>query len=168
MKQDCSQSNQNLVKLKKGWTLLLSEMAKRSKIMAWAQKTIDASLVLWWLISQWWTSVHLFLIFTFSSKIKTSHSLVSQHSFKQASDEMTSSSVRNFAPIAFDSSVRIIVDEWISNRSTMWQFGPKTENSIKIAAALNKFLFKYLHKYQHPIFLLHYGYHHDRQLSHNY
>jgi hypothetical protein len=56
-------------------------------------------------------------IFTFSSKMKTSHSLVSQHIFKQASAEATSSSLRNFAPIALDSSVRIIVDEWTSKRS---------------------------------------------------
>lgn len=58
-------------------------------------------------------------MFTFSSNMKTSHSLVSQHSFKHASADETSSSLRNFAPIAFDSSVRMIVDEWISNRSAI-------------------------------------------------
>lgn len=58
-------------------------------------------------------------IFTFSSNMKTSHSLVSQHSFKHASADETSSSLRNFAPIAFDSSVRMIVDEWMSNRSAI-------------------------------------------------
>lgn len=58
-------------------------------------------------------------IFTFSSNMKTSHSLVSQHNFKQASADATSSSLRNFAPIAFDSSVRMMVDEWMSNRSAI-------------------------------------------------
>lgn len=56
---------------------------------------------------------------TFSSKMKTSQSFVSQHNFMQAAADATSSSLRNFAPIAFDSSVRMIVDEWISKRSAI-------------------------------------------------
>jgi hypothetical protein len=49
--------------------------------------------------------------------MKTSHSFVSQHNFKQAPADETSKSFKNCAPIAFDSSVRMIVDEWMSNRS---------------------------------------------------
>lgn len=53
-------------------------------------------------------------IFTFSSNTKTSHSLVSQHNFMHAVADDTSSSFMNFAPIARDSSVRMIVDERVS------------------------------------------------------
>ena len=52
-----------------------------------------------------------YLLLTFSSNMKTSQSLVEQQSFMHASLEETSSSIKNRAPSAFDSSVRMIVDE---------------------------------------------------------
>lgn len=50
-------------------------------------------------------------LLTFSSNTKTSQSFVEQQSFMQASEDATSSSLIKRAPIALDSSVRMIVEE---------------------------------------------------------